>query len=333
MLPFAVSMASKMFAVIKRYRIDLINAHWALPSGLVAVLTKKMHGLPVLTTLYGVEVFALKGPYGGLKPILAWTINNSDKAVAVSDATRDLADEISGREAVAILPDPIDTEFFSPLSRGDEISEKHQLRNWKVIFSCGRMVERKGFRYLVEAMPGVIAQFGKTKLIIAGEGPERPGLERLAHDLGIGRHVIFPGFVPNEDIQKYYAACDIFVLPAIIDRYGDTEGSGTILLEAMATGKPVIGSNVGGIPYALRHGGGFLVREKDPQQIAEMIRVLLGNGELRHRIGNEGRKIVEEEFSCPRIARRYLEEFEMLVRAKRQSDVALQTHDADPKEV
>ena len=314
--PLAISMTKKMLQVIRRFGIDVVNAHWALPPAFLSILTKPLHGRPVLTTLYGVELFTARSKYSGLKPILSWTINNSDSVVAISDATRRSALDISGRKDVAILPDGIDTEHFSPSNSGDEIVRRHGLHGWNAIFSCGRMIERKGFSYLIEAMPHVLKSFRKTKLIIAGEGPERSRLEKLVHELGIDQNVIFPGFVTNVDLSKYYSACDVFVLPAIIDRYGDTEGSGTILLEAMASGKPVIGTNVGGIPYALRHGGGFLVEEKDPLQLAEKIVILLDNNELRYQLGKDGRMIVEKEFSWTKIANRYIQKFEMLLRAK-----------------
>jgi glycosyltransferase involved in cell wall biosynthesis len=316
MLPFVASMAKMMLGIVKKYDLDLINAHWAFPSGLLAVLTKRIHRLPVLITLYGAEIFTLRGAYAGLRPLLAYAIRNSDKAVAISDATKILAEEVSGGRAVKILPDVIDTEYFSPLNNGNEVREKYNLHNWNVIFTCGRMVERKGFRYLLEAMPPVAAEFNNTKLIIAGDGPERPALENLSKELGIERHVIFPGFVSAEDLPKFYAACDVFVLPSIVDKYGDTEGSGTILLEAMATGKPVIGSKVGGIPFALRHGGGLLVNQKDPLALADKIRLLLGNDDMRHRLGTEGIGIVEKEFSCSTIAGRYQDEFETLIGEK-----------------
>jgi glycosyltransferase involved in cell wall biosynthesis len=310
---FVISMFKKLCEIIKKYNIDLINAHWGLPSGLIAVMSKSIYRVPVVTTLYGAELYISKSRYSIFRSFLKRAISNSDSVVAISDETRRVAWELTGREDIKIIPDGVDTDFYSPLNDGSEIKERLKLSEHKVIFSCGRMVERKGFEYLIRAMQIVIKEFPKTKLILVGEGPEKSKLMKIALNLGINEDIIFPGIVSEEDLAKYYAACDIFILPSIIDSRGDTEGSGTTLVEAMATGKPVIGTKVGGIPYALRDmEGGFLVEQKNPWQLAEKIIILLRDENLRKELGRRGRRVAEERFSWDKIAERYLEEFRRL---------------------
>lgn len=315
LLPFALSMTRKMMGVIKKYDIEIINAHWALPSGFLATMSKRIHRLPVVTTLYGAELFIVRRKYSIFKPLLKRAISNSDKVIAISDATADAAKNIATRKEVEIIPDGVDTEHFSPEISGDEIKRRYSLEGYQVILSCGRMVERKGFEYLIRAMPAVIEKLPNTKLILIGEGPEKAKQSNLTSNLGVDGSIIFSGVASDEDLPKYYAACDVYVLPSIIDSRGDTEGSGTTLVEAMASGKPVIGTNVGGIPYAVHNGEeGFLVEQRSPSQLAERIITLLSDQSLRQEFGKRGRKATKEQFSWDKIAERYSREFEKLMK-------------------
>lgn len=316
-IPFIISMTKKMFEVIAKYDIQIINAHWALPSALLAVLTKRIHGLPVIAKLYGVELFIVQRKYFFLKPFLKKAVLNSDSIVANSEGTQNIGYKITGREDIKIIPDGVDTDYFSPANNGNEIRKRLNLNEYYVVLACGRLIERKGFEYLIKAMSHIIEEIPNTKLIQVGEGPERPKLIKLASSLGMSKNIIFAGLASNEDLPKYYAACDCFVLPSIVDSRGDTEGLGITLLEAMSTGKPVIGTNVGGIPYALHNGeGGFLVEQKNPLELAKKIIILLKSENLREEFGKRGRKVVEKRFNWDKIAEKYLEEFGRLTKAK-----------------
>lgn len=235
--------------------------------------------------------------------------------MGISDATCEAAGRISGRQDIEILPDGIDTAYFHPAKDDKGVRTYYEINDDEyMIFACGRMVERKGFRYLLEAMPYILKDCPNTKLVIGGDGPEKKGLEKLIDELGITSKVILPGFIPDDKFSEHMAASDVFVLPSIVDSRGDTEGSATILLEAMASGKPIIGTSVGGIPYAIKDGqGGYLVEPENPKQLAEKITVLLKDENLRKELGIRGRKYVEDNFSCDRIARRYIEKFKLYV--------------------
>jgi glycosyltransferase involved in cell wall biosynthesis len=313
-LPFILSMTWKLIAITKKYDIDIINAHWALPPGFLAVVTNKIHKKPVVVTLYGAELFtAKKGSI--LARLIRYILSRADGVVGISDATCEAAGRISGRQDIEILPDGIDTAYFHPAKDDKGVRTYYEINDDEyMIFACGRMVERKGFRYLLEAMPYILKDCPNTKLVIGGDGPEKKGLEKLIDELGITSKVILPGFIPDDKFSEHMAASDVFVLPSIVDSRGDTEGSATILLEAMASGKPIIGTSVGGIPYAIKDGqGGYLVEPENPKQLAEKITVLLKDENLRKELGIRGRKYVEDNFSCDRIARRYIEKFKLYV--------------------
>lgn len=312
--PFATSMAIKMLSVVRTFGIDVINAHWAIPPGFIATATSRIHGLPTVTTLYGAELFiGRQNPL--LKRLLVRTMRASERVVAISPATAQTGVQLAAGKEIAVIPDGIDIQRFSPRNRGVEIRHRLGLADCRIVMTCGRMVERKGFQYLVSAMPGIVSRMADAKLIIIGDGPQKTKLQALASSLGVTDKVVFCGFVSAEDLPGYYAACDVFVLPSITDNWGDTEGSGTTVLEAMATGKPVIGTRVGGIPYALRTGCGFLVDEKDPSQLEDTIVRVLSDRDMAERLGIAGRGVVEGTFSWDIVTRQYVEQFKALVHA------------------
>lgn len=315
LIPFIFSMVKKTFEIVKKHKIDIINAHWAIPPGFIATFTKILHRKPVLITIYGAELWpCIKNKSTIMEWLIRYALNRADKVVAISDATKYAGDEISGFKFIEVLPDGIDIDTFNPKVNGDYVREKYGLNNSLIIFSSGRMVERKGFRYLLEAMPYVLEKFPNTKLILSGNGPERQFLEELAKKLKVDENIIFPGFIPNMDFPKYMKACDVFVLPSIVDNRGDTEGSATILLEAMACESPVVGTRVGGIPYAIKEGvGGFLVEEKSPKELADNIILLFYCKDLRREMGEIGRKYVEEYFSFQKISEEYIKKFNEII--------------------
>jgi glycosyltransferase involved in cell wall biosynthesis len=166
-----------------------------------------------------------------------------------------------------------------------------------LVLSAGRLIDWKGTEFLIRAMPAVLEKFPDTKLLIVGTGPERDTLIRLARELDLNDRVALPGTVPPADLPSYYRSADAFVLPSI-NRGGKTEGLGVVLLEAMASGCPVIGTNVGGIPDIITDGeNGFLVPEQRPDLIAEKIVRIFTDTELQEKFRRNGMKRIHDSFS------------------------------------
>lgn len=302
---FMLSMIKALLEIVKRYNFDIIYAHWVIPTGFIAFLTKRIHKRPVVIKLYGAEIYPFYRRNNITSKIanriIRSTLRNVEKVVGNSGPTCKVGEEISG-EKIETLPEGVDLKYFNPNQDYDEIINRYKLFDHNIIFSTGRMVERKGFRYLIEAIPYILKEYPKTKLIIGRDGPERNNLEKLSVDLGIAENVIFPGIISNIDLPKYMAVATVFVLPSIVDKTGDTEGLGLVLLEAMACGTPVIGTNVGGIPYIIKNDvNGFLVEQKNPGQLARVI-IGLFNKDLGQTIGESGRKYIEENFTWSIIA-------------------------------
>ena len=135
-----------------------------------------------------------------------------------------------------------------------------------------------------------------------GTGIQEEELKSQCQTLGLDAVVDFLGFVSNEKLVEEYAACDIFVLPSIVDSKGDTEGLGIVMIEALAHAKPVVASAVGGIVDVICSGTtGFLVPEKDPQALAEAILTLLLNPRRAEQMGRKGLADVQTRFSWSRI--------------------------------
>jgi len=174
------------------------------------------------------------------------------------------------------------------------------------ILFVGRLIERKGLPYLIEALGG-LRQHLPAALDIVGTGSQQAALEQVAAERGVADVVRFLGRVSNSELARLYASCDVFVLPSIVDSHGDTEGLGVVLLEAMSYGRPVVATDVGGIPdIVLDERTGLLVPQKDAPALAHAMRRLLANRALAKRLGAGGRDHVRAHFSWPSIVDRVL---------------------------
>jgi len=176
----------------------------------------------------------------------------------------------------------------------------------KTILTVGRLIDWKGTDYLIEALPEVLSRIPEARLMIIGRGPMEGSLRQKVKDLRLEEHVEFLGTVSDDDLRDYYRSADVFVLPSI-NLNGRTEGLGVVVLEAMASGCPVIGSNVGGIPDIITDGeNGILVPERDPHILAREIIHLLSDKERCQSLKSHGYERVREQFSWTRISDSFL---------------------------
>ncbi len=142
----------------------------------------------------------------------------------------------------------------------------------------GYLIERKGFEYLIRAMPHVLEEHANARLKIVGSGPMESELKELIYELELGDEVEIVKNVSDDELLIAYNSSDLFVLPSIVDSQGNTEGLGVVLLEAMACRLPVIGSDVGGIPDIIQDGNtGILVPEKDIDELFRSITYSIKN--------------------------------------------------------
>jgi glycosyltransferase involved in cell wall biosynthesis len=302
LLPFCF-VAAGMLAIwrhCRRHGYDVIHVHWPLPLALLGWAAQRARPARVVTTFYGVELRWVKTTMPFLKGFLAWAARRSDRVVAISSYTADQLRELADVPIEVIpyttsLPDvPART---APMRPGAPFT---------VLF-VGRLVERKGVSHLIDAMSLLSAE-RQARLVIVGDGPERGRIEQQVRERGLDRCVVLRGQVSQEALQDAYAAADAFVLPAIVDRRGDTEGLGVVLLEAMNHRVPVVASRIGGITDIVADGvSGLLVPPGDATALAAAVERLARDPELARRLGDAGYARLRERFSWRAIVQRWLD--------------------------
>jgi glycosyltransferase involved in cell wall biosynthesis len=172
----------------------------------------------------------------------------------------------------------------------------HQPKTRYRVLCVSRLIDRKGLRYLVEAIPEVLRNNPNVAFTVIGEGPERRMLLDLANNLGVSSALEILSH--KASLIENYSQADIFVLPSVLLADGVTEGLGVPLLEAEASGLPIVATNVGGIPDAVENGQqGFLVQPADAKALADRILHLSTDAELRQRMGLSGLTKVRNEFN------------------------------------
>jgi phosphatidylinositol alpha-1,6-mannosyltransferase len=224
-----------------------------------------------------------------------WGLQGAAAVTAPSNFTAAAIAKTQGLDLsrVTVLPWAIEPKLIKRNGTAHRISPS--LPTGKVLLTVGRMdaAERlKGVEEVLRALPSVLDKFPDTYYVIIGEGDDRERLQLLAKELEFGEHVLFIGHTSDEELAGYYEACDVFVMPS------RQEGFGLVFLEAMAFGKPVIGGDHGGTPEIVHDDvHGFLVQHGDVETLSLRLKRLLGEPELRHRMGEAGRRRVSENYS------------------------------------
>ena len=277
----------------KKERFDLIHVHWPMPHAIFGYLAKKAKKIPFVSTFYTAEI-VLTNRVEPLKTMLRKLLRHSAKIIAISSYTRSELQKITGLDS-SIIP------YGSSLPPVEiNRSTKKASDKWGLLF-VGRLIERKGVNYLLQAIPLLVNDY-EIELHIVGSGNQLNHLKDLAHQLGIADRVIFEGRVPNSTLKELYEKCDIFVLPSIVDSRGETEGLGVVLLEALSYQMPVVASNVGGITDVIKDGEtGYLTKQKDLQSLANKITTVMENHEKSLMISEAGLKYSSDYFSWDRI--------------------------------
>ncbi|MCE7699547.1 MAG: glycosyltransferase family 4 protein, partial [Methanobacterium paludis] len=283
----------------KLHDVDLVHVQWPIPNGLGALFLKRIYGIPYINTIHGEEVYLSKR-YHTLT-FLRSMVNNSFKSLTNSSATLKTCLDVGlNEEKFEVIPFGVDTDFFRPLKIDKD-------KNTFQILAVGYLIERKGFEYLIKAMNDVLERYDNVYLRIVGSGPLEKQLKRLIKDLNLNGNVEILKNVSDDELLNLYNLSDLFILPSVVDSQGNTEGLGVVLLEAMACGLSVIGSDVGGIPDIIQDGEtGLLVHEKNVNDLSRSIISLIENENLRDRITFNGYNMVRKEFSWGKIAEKYL---------------------------
>lgn len=286
---------------LRRLRPELIHTH--LPSPYIACASAalaRLRGTPSVLTyhndivaqsrLYSLMAGAYNSSFGKM------LLDSVDRVICTSSGyahTSSFLAPYMGK--VVPVVNGVDTEFFHPGIDGSPVTQRFGDRIILFVGSLTHTHSYKGVDFLIRAARFIQPAVPDARIVVVGSGPLRKPLEAMSRRQGVEEMVRFVGYVRREDLPTYYAAASVIVLPSV----SRAEGCGLVLLEAMACGKPVVGTTVGGIPFFVRDGeNGFLIPPRDPKAIARAVVDILSDQPLARGLGARGRALVERDYCC-----------------------------------
>ena len=274
--PYELVLASRIVDVVKHEGLDLLHVHYAIPHASAAYMAReilKSQGteIPFVTTLHGTDI-TLVGKDASFEPVITFAINQSDAVTAVSESLKkDTYEHFDVTREIDVIPNFIDIKRYEGCST-DGVTKAFAPNGERVLFHASNFRPVKRVEDVVRVFSKVREEL-PCKLLLAGDGPERPKIEALCRELGTCQDVHFLGKLKH--IEEVYSVADAFLLPS------ETESFGLAALEAMASSVPVISSNTGGIPEINIQGEtGFLSNVGDIDEMAQNTLNLLHNDEL-----------------------------------------------------
>jgi len=299
-----------LIKLINKEKIDVVNAHWVLPNGFIASLASLFTDVPIVSTLPGSDVYMVQkniffnilGRFATWKS--KWITSNSGQLIT------DLAKATNinlGKKSSSIIYGVDPDKFLEDNSQINRLKKDYRIGPKDVVvLGVGRLVAKKGFRYLIIASKTIIKKTQNVIFVIVGDGDEKKFLEDLAKKLGVYDKFRFVGSIDYKNLIHYYNLADIFVLPSVRDEKGNLDDQSVSVIEAMSCGTPVITTDFPGYRSVIRDGeSGYLVPEKDSKKISEKISFLVEDKKERVRIGKNARKDVVTKFSWRAIGEEY----------------------------
>jgi len=298
MLTFMMSATLAALRLARRWRPDVTLSFFGIPCGPVAYTLKAIYSVPYIVSLRGGDVPGFQ-PYDLalyhrlMKPAIRFLWRQAACVVANSRGLRDLAQSTEPDVAIHVIPNGVDVERFRPESSPD--------RNGTVrLLYVGRLTYQKGVDVFIQALHKLDSKI-QFEVELVGDGNARRQLETMVQKLGLAERFHFVGWLDRTKLPQRYQQADIFVLPS------RDEGMANVILEAMASGLPVIATSIAGNAELVRHGeNGLLVTPDDPGRLADALIELMNKVELRQRMGASGRTLVERKYSWSHMAEQYL---------------------------
>jgi len=271
--------------VIKDFKPDIVHAHYATSYGLLGALSG-FH--PFILSVWGSDVFSFPLKSRLHKMMLKYNLKKADKILSTSHV---MAKEtkLYTNKNIEVTPFGIDMKQFRPMEV-ESLFNKSDI----VIGTVKTLENKYGIEYLIRAFKIISDRYQKLplKLLIVGGGSLESNLKSLVKELNIENKTLFTGRVPFTDVPKYHNMLSVSV------SVSNSESFGVAIIEASSCGKPVVVSNVGGLPEVVEDGvSGFVVPPRDPQKTAEVIDKLLLNKNLREKIGKNGRDRVKRLYN------------------------------------
>ena len=286
--------------LLARHRYDVAHLFFSLPTGALLPLLD-LGDIPVVISLQGSDVpgydprdHALARAHRLLRPLTRWIWRRADRVLVACESLGALALRTLPGLRYSVLHNGVDLDHFRPAAG------RRRLQGDRVrCLAVARLVERKGLRDLLRAL--ALLERDRFELEIVGTGPDEGALRALAEELGVAGEVRFTGALDRAAIAGRYRAADLFTLPSISEAFGNG------FAEALASGLPIVGTTVGGIPDLVKHGvNGLLVPPGDPASLAAAIRALADDPLRRREITRRNRRKAESMLDWNHISARYL---------------------------
>lgn len=275
---------------------DLIHAHF-LDCGFIGAKLKSLYNKPLVVTAHGGEVYNLPHKNGWHKALAKYALTEADQVITVSQF---MAENVLSLgvppDKIHVIPNGYNEKLFRPCSSTDARKQLGLPLDKKILLSVGGLVAVKGQTYLLDALKLVLKKHDNVILMIIGLGPLKENLLKKTRELKLEKNVFFAGWKEHNEIPMWMNACDVFVLPSLIESFG------VVVIESMACAKPVVATNVGGVPEIIRNDNvGILVEPANPKSLSDGILEALDKKWVPETILNYAK-----EYSWIRIAERTL---------------------------
>lgn len=292
-------------SVARTHRATIMHGHWVVPGGVVAAAAAP--ALPLVVSLHGSDVYVAETVWPARRAA-GMVFNRAGAVTACSADLRERALALGAEPGkVDVVPYGVNSERFRPNSfaRSRLRATLGIATHTPLVFSAGRLVRKKGFEYLIDALAAIPHEVN-VQAAIAGGGDLEAELRARAESARIGYRLRFLGNLSQDEIATWLATADIVAIPSVRDDSGNVDGLPNIVLEAMASGTPLISTPAGGIPSVVRDWHtGVIVPERNAEELAAAILKLARDPELRVRLGEAARASVVARFAWEIVAGRF----------------------------
>ncbi len=287
---------------------NLTHSFFTVPCGFVSLIFRKQYNIPYIISLRGSDVPGYSDRfiflYNFLKPLVKFIWNNAAEVVSNSEGLRDLARKTDNRQDFGIIYNGVDIETFKPAPEARP-NDKFIITN-----GASRITARKGYGYLIEAVNRLQKKYPNLLAKIMGEGDDKKRLEGLVKNLELENNVQLLGRIHRDKLAPYYQEASLFVMPSL------NEGMSNAMLEALASGLPIITTETGGTKELVKdRTNGLIINMKDAEDMAQKISLLIDNLELRNKMAVANRELAKT-MSWGSVANQYFDLYKNVTAAK-----------------
>lgn len=315
--PTSVETIHKILNVTFKENIDIVFfGHFGSTHWLGGFLARKIFRIPYAILVHGTELNAYFCNFTRVDKWVSKIIfENSSTIIVNSNTTKNLVESYGyPSNRIHIVHPGTDPILFRSNVQDSNMINKLDLKGKKVLLTASRLVAKKNHVNVLKALPSVVREIPDLMYLIIGKGEKEEGLIKLTKDMSLEKYVSFIGYIEPKDMPMYYNICDIFVMPSKTVNY-DYESFGIVYIEANACGKPVIAGRSGGIEDAVIDGvTGLSVDPENIEEISQAIIRLLTDQEYARKLGENGRRRVENELNWSAVGKKIEEILETVIK-------------------